>query len=296
MQSYLIMETGKHPDLKGEALKNERFHMLEDIAQDLSEGDIVFPVCFELHRRIRQLLEDENLTLEKLARQIALEPLIDAKLLRLANSAAYRKSGPMVVDAKTAIICLGLRMVRNVALAVTMNQMRRMSAIAGFEELAAHLWSHSLRTACAAEVIARRKTHINPDEAMLAGLVHDIGAFYMLYRATQYEDLCCRPDTLRHLIVRWHESIGESVLFALDMPEEIIEAIRDHDQPREIFGPIRKFCDVIYIANALAGGLFEWQFRDENEDAFDMQCLIDQYRDLEDEIRQRVAEMEQVLN
>ena len=95
MQSYLIMETGKHPDLKGEALKNERFHMLEDIAQDLSEGDIVFPVCFELHRRIRQLLEDENLTLEKLARQIALEPLIDAKLLRLGACAEFCVNGSL---------------------------------------------------------------------------------------------------------------------------------------------------------------------------------------------------------
>ena len=200
-----------------------------------------------------------------------------------------------MVDVKSAIVCLGLSMVRNVALAVTINQLRRLSAIADFEEMAAHLWIHSLRVACTAEVIARRRTRINPDEAMLAGLVHDLGAFYMLYRATQYADLRSRPDTLRYLIVRWHESIGESVLSALEMPEEIIEAVREHDQPREIFGPLRKFCDVIYISNALAGGLFEWQFRDEVMGMPDMQGIVESYRDLEEEIRQRVAQMEQIL-
>jgi putative nucleotidyltransferase with HDIG domain len=294
-QGRCTMDGNTGFDLTGEALKTERFHLLEDIAADLSEGELVFPVCFELHQRIRAMLDDPELSLEQLAVQITLEPLIDAKLLRLVNSVAYRRDGPEVVDIKTAILHLGVRAVRNVALAVTMNQLQQTSAVAEFESMAADLWRHSLQTACAAEILARRKTRINPDEAMLAGLVHDIGAFYMLHRATQYEDLRRRPDTLRYLIVRWHESIGESVLFALDMPEEIIEAVREHDQTREIFGPIRKFSDVIYVANLLAGGLFEWQFRDEEIEPALLQSVVEQYRDLEDEIHARSAELVRIL-
>ena len=101
-------------------------------------------------------------------------------------------------------------------------------------------------------------TRINPEEAMLAGMVHDIGAFYMIHRAAQYEELVLRPDTTKYLIIRWHESIGHSLAVALGLPAEIAEAMIDHDQPRPIPDTPRTFADVVYIANLLAGGRFEW--------------------------------------
>lgn len=52
---------------------------------------------------------------------------------------------------------------------------------------------------------------------MFAGLVHDMGAFYMLYRAVQYEDLRQRPETVKYLIAQWHESLGVSLLGALEV-------------------------------------------------------------------------------
>ena len=58
--------------------------------------------------------------------------------------------------------------------------------------------------------------------SVLAGLVHDLGAFYMLYRSAQYEELRLRPDTVKYLILQWHESIGVSLLDALGVPEEIV--------------------------------------------------------------------------
>lgn len=126
---------------------------------------------------------------------------------------------------------------------------------------------------------------------MLAGLVHDIGAFYMLYRASQYEDLRLRPDTLNYLIVRWHESIGESILSGMGMPEEIIDAIRDHDQPRPITHPVRKFDDVIHVSNVLAGGLLEWRYRDEGMEDVDVQAVAEPYLALRDEVDACVEDM-----
>ena len=74
-------------------------------------------------------------------------------------------------------------------------------------------------------MLAQTHTHarINPDQAFLAGLVHDLGAFYMLYRAAQYEELRMRPDTVKYLMLQWHEGIGVSLLNALGLPEEIIK-------------------------------------------------------------------------
>jgi HD-like signal output (HDOD) protein len=85
----------------------------------------------------------------------------------------------------------------------------------------------------------------------------------MLYRAAQYPELRQRPDTVKHLIMQWHESIGVSLLNALGLPEEIVEAVIDHDHPRAVIPTtIRTLSDVVYLSNILAGAHLEWLYQD----------------------------------
>jgi HD-like signal output (HDOD) protein len=145
-----------------------------------------------------------------------------------------------------------------VAFAVAMDQLLRSKDVAVFGAMSKDLWTHSIRTAAAARVLAAHFTKLNRDEAMIAGLVHDLGAFYMLYRAAQYEELRIRPDSVKYLIAQWHESIGESLMSALGLPDHIVEATHDHDQPRASVTTPRSLSEVIYVANVLAGGMSEW--------------------------------------
>ena len=244
-------------DLTGDALKAQRFKMLEDIAKELSD-EVVFPTCFDVSLRLRNVLRDPDSSIEQVVDVIRADPLICSRLIRLANSAAQASRGE-VRDVGNAVVRLGFKVVRNVALTVAMNQLVRSKDLLPFGEMSKRLWEHSLYSACAAMVIARELSKINPDEAMFAGLIHDMGAFYMLYRAAQYDDLRARPDTVRYLISQWHESIGEALLFALQLPEAIIEATRFHDQPRPPMEEApRNLSDVVYAANVMATADFEW--------------------------------------
>ena len=240
-----------HIDKKGADLDRQRFKMLEDIARDLS-GEVVFPTCFDTVMRLRQALNDPAMPLERLAALITLEPLISARLIALANSVAYNPGGTEIRGVQRAIERLGLKNVRSVSLAIAMKQLIMARQVVGFQMQAEQLWKHSLRTASAACVVARRLTRTNPEDALLAGMVHDIGAFYMIYRAAQYEELMLRPDTTKHLIIRWHESIGHALIVALGLPAEIADATIDHDHPRPITLPPRNLADIIYLANRLA--------------------------------------------
>lgn len=248
-------------DKIGEALKAQRFQMLEDIAKELA-GEVVFPTYFDAAFRLRDALQDPDISIAHVAELVSLEPLIAAKLLHLANSVLYSQNGMPAKDLQAAISRLGLNVVRTTALAIAMNQLLRSKAILPFKEQARMLWEHSLQTAVAARQLARAHTRVNPEEALLAGLVHDLGAFYMLYRAAQYPELCTRPETVKYLIVQWHESIGVTLLQALGLPEEIVEATIDHDQPRVVPDPPRTLTDVLYVANVLAGDHFEWIYQD----------------------------------
>ncbi len=247
-------------DKKDEALTAQRFRMLEDIARELSAKDISFPTCFDAALKIRNALRDPDVQIREVVRMVGMEPLVVVKLLRVANSVAYNPSGRAITDIDTAVMRIGLEATRTLAISIAMDQLLRSKDLVCFGDLPKTLWMHTLRAAAAARVVAARLTRVNREEAMMAGLVHDLGAFYMLYRAAQYEEMRIRPDSVRHLITQWHESIGESLMSALGLPEHIIQATREHDQPHALEHGLRNLEDVVYVANQLAGGLAGWLF------------------------------------
>lgn len=287
------MSTAVEPDITGDELNKQRFQMLEDIAQELS-GEVVFPTCFDVATRIRKALRDADQPISKIVDQLSFEPLIGSKLLSMANSVAFNPNGTEVRDVKGAVSRLGLETVRSTAMAITMNQMLRSRDMMGFEDMAHHLWSHSMQAASATYVIAKRLTRINPEEALMAGLVHDLGAFYMLYRATQYSALRARPESMKYVIAQWHESIGLTVLNVLGMPEDIIDAVRDHDVLRAVPEKPRNLGDVVYIGNLLAGGRYEWMHLDTDENIEDY-GIGAPYLALQDEIKAHATEMQAVF-
>ena len=255
-----VPDTAPTPDKRGTDLNAQRFAMLEDIAKELA-GEVVFPVDFNATLRLRQTLQNPDLPTAKIAATVETEPLVAARLLKLANSVLYRRNDTPVRNLGTAVTRLGLQVVKSTALAIAMSQLLRAKELAAFSDLANRLWQHSLRTAVAARLLVKNEAGctLDPEEAFLAGLVHDLGASYMLYRAARYAELRERPDTARYLILQWHESIGVALLNALGLPEEVVNAAEEHDQPRsELPKNLRSLGDAVYLANLLAGAHFEW--------------------------------------
>lgn len=282
-------------DKKDAALKAQRFKMLEDIARELS-GEVNFPTCFDAALQIRNALRDPDLSIRDIARIVRMDPLVTAKLLRIANSMAYNPMGKPVADVESALGRIGVNLARSSALAVAMNQLLNSKNLVAFADIASALWSHTLRTAAGARVLARELTRVNVEDAMLAGLVHDLGAFYMLYRAVQYDELRIRPDTVKYLIAQWHESIGESLLTALGLPEAIIEATRDHDQQRDPITAPKTLADVVYVANILAGGIEEWSRLDDTGNTSAEAYRIPLYLDLADDIEREYLDLRNSLS
>jgi putative nucleotidyltransferase with HDIG domain len=238
------------------AAPNNHFRILEDIARDLS-GDVNFPTCMDAAILVRNTLRDPYASLGRVVQVIGVEPLISSKLLKLANSVAYNPSGKTVTELEPAISRLGFEAVRTTSLAVAMDQMLKSRNSSSFENISHKVWEHSLRVAAIARVLARRIGRINPDEAMLAGLVHDIGIFYLIYRAAEYPEYRQNQADVLELISGWHEGIGESLLHILGLPERIIDAVHDHDHLQNVETPCT-VRDVLYFANLLAGCDADW--------------------------------------
>ena len=281
-------------EIVSDDVASQRFQMLENLAKDLA-GEVIFPTCFDLIINLRNLLKDPDVPMERVTAAVRADPLISSKLIALANSAAHADK-PVVKEVHGAVERLGLNTVRSTTLAVSMQQMMQLSSIAEFAELANQLWRHSLSSASACYIVAQRMTpRINPDEAYFAGLIHDIGAFYMLYHATKYPELVARRESLKHLVIRWHESIGLTLLEALQVPSDVIEATREHDLLRPAPSVPKDLRDIVYIGNFLAGSHFEWLYQDVERATIERHALGPQYTSLIEEIHAHSLDMEKVL-
>ncbi len=229
------------------------FDLLADLARDLRPG-VIFPVCFDALLCVRQTLRTPEVTTPHLAGAARVDPLLCARLLRRANRG--RRAEP-VTGVRDALARLGAERAQRVARAVSCGQIGCARQLSHVDELSSRLWLHTLRTAAGAYVLARRLTSLDPDEAMTAGLLHDIGAFYLLDRLARRPSVAFDAQDIGALILEWHESVGEALLQSLGVPEVLIEAMRDHEQPRASTGMPRTLSDLVFSANVLAGGATE---------------------------------------
>jgi HD-like signal output (HDOD) protein len=204
---------------------------LTEVARELSSGEISFPTLIDATLKIRTALNQPGIDAEALARIVATEPLLAARVLRLANSTALNPGGTPVVDLRNAVIRVGFGPIRTLAIALAMEQLVRSKSMGQYETIARALWDRCVDVAAQSFVIARRLTRVDPHEAMFAGVVHNIGAFYLLARLADRTELVSCDDELTRLIDDWQVGISHAVLSAMALPDAIVLAVADQDAP-----------------------------------------------------------------
>ena len=196
---------------------------LDAIAADAARGDIVFSTHAEIALRVQRLLDDPDCAIDALGKLIGAEPILATRVLAIANSIAYNTGGRPITEVKSAVARLGFAALRALAAAIIVRQMKDMSHSEADRALAAKLWEHTASVAALARVIARRVTRQNPDAAFFAGIVHEVGSFYLLARASTF------PGLLGSDLELWHgegeAAVGRAVLQALQAPAHIVEAM-----------------------------------------------------------------------
>lgn len=122
-------------------------------------------------------------------------------------------------DVRSAVSRLWLNTLRTMAAAVIVRQMQGMSHTPEHRLLAGRLWEHTAHVAKAARVIARRVTRQDPEAAFFAGIVHEVGGFYLLSRAAAF------PGLLESGLEGWYDEgealVGRAVVLALGVPDNI---------------------------------------------------------------------------
>lgn len=229
------------------------FSFVERLAQDLRDERLELPAFPEAVVRIQRALQSPDTRTEHVVRILSSEPALAARLLRMANSAEFRRTDQEITDLRTAVTRMGFNIVRSVAVAFAMRQLRRKdtyspAAQREFEQA----WEESLAASAACYVIAKRFTRLNPDQALLTGLLHVLGRLYIIMRSKDEPEL--GDIEMRQIIDGWHASIGKAILETWGLPEELQHAVEHQDEFDSGQEGEVSLTDVLLAAKLLAKG------------------------------------------
>lgn len=226
------------------------FSFVQRLAQDLRDERLELPAFPEAVLRIQRALQSPDTSTDDVVRILSSEPALAARLLRIANSAEFRRADQDVTDLRKAVSRMGFNMVRSVAVAFAMRQLRRKDTYSATAQTELeNAWNESMEIAAACFVIAKRFTKLNPDQALLTGLLHVLGRLYIIMRSKDVGDLSAME--MREIVDGWHANIGKAILETWGLPESLVAAVEHQDEfDIELEGPVT-LTDVLIAAKLL---------------------------------------------
>ena len=230
-------------------------------ALQLLGNRISLPTLPDVVARISRMMDDPRVGLHEIGQVIAEDPGLTARVLRIANSAFYGLSEP-VLTAEQAAAVVGARSLRNIAMqASLMQRFEHLGGVADFD--LQEVWSHAMLSARLSEALAKQARVANdlePEDYYTCGLLHDVGKVILLEglgedyfeilrhaRASQHALHLSEEATLGFT----HVHVGSLLAARWKLPEPIATAIQFHHGPMaEVIA--RPTVAVVAIADQIA--------------------------------------------
>jgi HD-like signal output (HDOD) protein len=194
------------------------------IAAQAERGEIIFPTSVNAALRLQLALDNPDCHIEDAIKLVLGEPQLAARTVALANSAAFNRNGEAIVtNVRAAVMRIGYRSLQMLVASLVVRQFGSRIIDPELRFKAEQLWEHTAHVAALAQVFARRVTFINPDTALFAAIVHEVGGFYLLSRADEFPGLLdADPENWVELC---EEVVSREVMRKLAIPETVVTAI-----------------------------------------------------------------------
>ncbi len=227
----------------------DRLDAFKSIAAQAGRGELTFPTNVDATLKLQRALNDPDCHAEVAARLVQAEPLLAARTVAIANSVAYNRSGNEITNVRNAVQRVGFRTLNALAAAVIVRQLDSKIKQPHLRKMADQLWQHSAHVAALSQVIAKRVARVDPETALFAGIVHEVGGFYLLSRAEEFPGLLDGdPD---EWIEHGEVEVGRGVLKKLNVPAPVMEAIEALWEGMRALPP-ETLGDTLLLANDLS--------------------------------------------
>jgi HD-like signal output (HDOD) protein len=248
----------------GELLDRERTEGFEvtDVELNADEGRIFreiydatinnrleLPTMPEVALSIQRMADDPDVGIRELMQVIQTDGTVAGALLHAVNSPLFR-GAQAITNIRDAVVRLGLKTTSMLATNIAMRQ-----AFHGKSPLIkrrmGELWEHSVNVSAIAYVLARRTRKLEPDRALLAGLMHDIGVIPIL-RHMEEQGLEPSADAMESTISRLHAMTGVLVMSYWGMDAEMVTVVEEADNWMRDAADTPDYCDLVIVSQLLS--------------------------------------------
>ncbi|KFJ90454.1 histidine kinase [Pseudomonas sp. 1-7] len=195
-----------------EKVQQELIHAIEN-------DELVLPTLPEVALRVREAAEDPGVGIPQISKVIGNDAALTARIIKVVNSPLLR-SNKEITDLQMAVSRLGINYTCNLATGLAMEQMFQATSDVVDRKMR-EVWNKSTEIAGICHVLCRHYTRLMPDQATLAGLVHQIGVLPILTYAEEHNELLADSISLNHVIEQIHPIIGDKILRTWEFPEPI---------------------------------------------------------------------------
>ncbi len=226
--SYLFGETDEsiQSDPIGEFISKKIETLLNSPASLLKE----LPVMPGSVTTLMAQLKQDDFDINQLLVVIEREPAMAADVIKLANSALYKRNEKEITDLKSAFMVMGAKGMMD---GVIQSYIRNFSPVSNvyFRHFGDKIWKHALQTATIATHLAQRSNQIQDDStAYFVGLIVNLGKmiiFQLLLDAFSHVDPNATPGSLafKNLIAKYHERLTFTIAKFWQLPDPIVLAI-----------------------------------------------------------------------
>ena len=219
---------------------------LAQLQTAIQDNSIVLPTLPEIALQVRDAVEKDDATAQDIAELVATDAALSARLLQVANSPLY--GGRVTIDSiQMAITRLGTRMVKTLVVNLAMKQIFQPTTSA-LEQRLRQAWEESVQVAALSRVLAQQVSHLDKDQAMLAGLIHNIGSLPILILAENFPELIGNSERLDTLLVNLSPIIGRQILETWNFPDTLIAVPAHYANLQYDSGAQADYVDLVQVA------------------------------------------------
>ena len=226
------------------------FPAIDQLLHDIEDRQLSLPTLPDIARKVQHMIDDINFSADQIVAVISGDPAIAAQVVKTANSGTFAGK-PQVNNVRAAVTRLGYAPLRNLITSIVSVTDRAQSDHPVIRKHLNEFWEHSREVATYCYMLAKNVKTLNPDQAMLAGLVHDIGTLPLCLHAEKNSERLDQ-ETLEELIWSFRSTISERLLHAWNFPAEIIDAVIGHEDLHRLNDERQaNYTDIVAVANLL---------------------------------------------
>lgn len=220
--------------------------LADEIRSEIDNNQIQLPTLPEVALKVRDAVESETADAETVAAMVANDAALSARLLQVANSPLYR-ARTEIDSIQQAVTRLGLKMVRSLVVSLAMKQIFQATSDT-LDQQFRRVWDDSLQVAAISRVLAGNVAELENEQALLGGLIHNIGALPILTKIDAQDHFDIDSATVSGLIDELAPAIGARILKHWNFAESLANiptACRDLSYDP---GPFPTYADIVLVA------------------------------------------------